>query len=115
MVVSDYKKFCIDSNATTEEALVRMENNALGTLIVVNDDDQVIGTLTDGDVRKILLAHHTLLMPVGEVMNTDFISLSVINEEEALNQFNLYKYIKIIPVMDLAGKLKTLFLRDEVG
>ena len=45
-----------------KEALLRLESSGLGILFVVNDEQKLVGVLTDGDIRRVLiggaLMHH---------------------------------------------------------
>ena len=40
--------------------------------IVVDNKKKVVGTITDGDIRRGLLKGNTLNSPIGEIMNKDF-------------------------------------------
>lgn len=54
--------------ATLEEAIATMDRSALRIAIVVDTEQRLLGTLTDGDVRRALLSHKTLNVPVELVM-----------------------------------------------
>ena len=72
------EKYLIKADATIIEALNRL--NALSgkssmTLFVVDDNGKVLGTLTDGDIRRSLVAGAELHTSVSKVIHTDFVSL----------------------------------------
>ena len=67
------------------EELKKIEDNLLGTLIVLNKD-KVVGMLTDGDIRKLLIAHHMLTIPVKHAMNRNYIYLNQEHDQDAINQ-----------------------------
>jgi dTDP-glucose pyrophosphorylase len=46
----------ISPDASLREAVERLDANAVGILIMVDPDDHVLGTITDGDIRRGLLA-----------------------------------------------------------
>ncbi|MFT3886280.1 MAG: nucleotidyltransferase family protein [Flavobacteriales bacterium] len=57
-------------HATIRQALERLNHGgACHTLFVVNDDRYLLGSLTDGDIRRGLLSGHELGTKVTEVMN----------------------------------------------
>ena len=58
----------VDPDASLEEAIAIMDRSALRIAIVVDADCRLLGTLTDGDVRRALLRHLPLDTPVREVM-----------------------------------------------
>lgn len=52
----DYKEYLIDGNATLRDALVQLNTLALDAILFVIDDNyRLLGSLTDGDVRRGLL------------------------------------------------------------
>lgn len=72
------EKYIIDAKATIIDALKRL--NALSggssmTLFVVDGNGKVLGTVTDGDVRRSLIGGAVLDTPLTEVMHTDFVAL----------------------------------------
>lgn len=58
----------ISSEATLEEAIAVMDQSALRIALVTDDTRRLLGTLTDGDVRRALLKHLPLSTPVEKVM-----------------------------------------------
>ena len=69
-------------------------------LIVVNSDQQMVGSLTDGDIRRGLIAGAELTDPVSKIMHRDF---KFIKEEEYdvahLKSFR-DRRIMFIPILD---------------
>jgi dTDP-glucose pyrophosphorylase len=52
----DYKKHCINHKCSVIEALAKLNALALdNTLFAVNDEEKLLGSLTDGDIRRGLL------------------------------------------------------------
>lgn len=72
------EKYLIGDSAVVAEALRRL--NALSgsssmTLFVMDAEGRVLGTLTDGDVRRALISGAGLDAPVVDVMHRDFVAL----------------------------------------
>lgn len=68
------KKYLISHNATVKEALVVLNQITfeVQSLIVVDDNQKVVGTLTDGDIRRGLISGTELSDAVCTIMHTDF-------------------------------------------
>ena len=67
-------KCIINENATIREALVAI-NSITGngeSLIVVNKAQQMVGSLTDGDIRRGLIGGAELVDSVRNIMHRDF-------------------------------------------
>lgn len=64
-----WRRALINSDATLEQAIEVLDKAALRIALVVDANDTLLGTLTDGDVRRALLKHLSLETPVNQVMN----------------------------------------------
>ena len=81
-----------------------LKNTGLGIAFVVNRLNKVVGTVTDGDVRKSLLETEDLSVPIESVMTTNFIFLKVGCVRTDVLKL-LDRKIKKIPVLDHKGFL----------
>lgn len=52
---SDINKLCITVDHTITEAIARINKNGVGIVLVVNKDRYLVGTVTDGDIRRAIL------------------------------------------------------------
>ncbi len=57
-------QFLIGSTAAVRDAMALIEQNARGIALVVNEDRTLLGTITDGDLRRAVLAGTDLDEPV---------------------------------------------------
>lgn len=95
----DKNEYIINKDNTIYEALVKIEKNKHRSLIVVDDNNKVVGTLSDGDIRKGLINHILLEAPVNKVMNLNFKMVFQDQLEEISKIFQTYN-IFILPVVD---------------
>lgn len=103
------KNNIISAGATMHDALQHLNElsgNAM-TLFVVDHDGRMIGTLTDGDVRRGLLAGVGLSDTVSRAVNRNFCSISgeiCASTVEALRTFR-ERGIFLIPRLDVDGRI----------
>lgn len=102
----DVSKYLLDCRATVLDAL-RGLNSLSGagmTLFVIDDEQVVKGTLTDGDIRRCFLHGGQLSDRVENVMNKNFSALRFedANPVECCRKFR-NKGINVIPVLDAKG------------
>ena len=87
------------------EVLAVLDKEALRIVLVVDDNNRLIGTLTDGDVRRALLEHGELRISTDIVMNkqpiTALNSMSSIEIDALLQNKN----ILAVPIIDDKGTL----------
>ena len=103
-------KYMVTDQSTIEEAWSVIEENDHRSVIVVKGE-RVVGTLSDGDLRKAMLAKRLLSTPVSDVMNVNFIYLTPENEELESQLFAEKKYLFIIPVVDERMRLLNILTR----
>ena len=66
--MKNWESALIGPQVVLEDAIATMDRSALRIAIVVDDERRLLGTLTDGDVRRALLRHQSLNVPVSQVM-----------------------------------------------
>ena len=93
----------ISNDCTLLEALNRINSLKSSPLVlfIVNKDKQMIGTLTDGDSRRALIAGASLHDKVDSVMHKDFFYLTT-NNVDSVERIRQLKelHITYIPVLD---------------
>ena len=94
---------------TIEEAWTKIEANKHRSVVVV-DGDKLVGTLSDGDLRKAMLKHRLMSTPVSEVMNVNFLSLKEDERGRAEELFREHD-IFLIPLVDNDLKLVDILVR----
>ena len=55
MVDRDLEKFCILQGSTLGEAARCMDKSRIGIILIVDDERRLVGTVTDGDLRRAML------------------------------------------------------------
>lgn len=96
------EKYIINQKATIKDALIALDGNTHDwqTLFVVDDDERMVGTLTDGDVRRGLINGAGLNDSLSSVMHINFKYVrDNQNDPKSLKEFR-EKQIFFIPVLD---------------
>lgn len=100
--MNDYKKFLFPEKATAREALEHINTVAIPNmaLFIVNEQQQLVGSITDGDIRRGLLKGLTIDQPVVSFMNTS--SKLFVDGENNFDKLSSYKAagIRFIPMVD---------------
>lgn len=60
--------FCVGVQENLQGAIAQMNQNRLGIILVVDDHRRLLGTITDGDIRRAVLARIPLDAKVGAVL-----------------------------------------------
>jgi dTDP-glucose pyrophosphorylase len=105
---------CIQKDKSIREALKRI-NALLGmTLFVVDENKVVLGTITDGDIRRYLINDGEISDSLEKIMSTNFTFLS--ESDLKIEEFSKLreKSIRYVPLLDDKGCLvKTIDLEKQ--
>ena len=99
--------YTINAKASIKEALIALDSFTHGdqTLFVLDDTGRMVGTLTDGDIRRGLIKDRSLNDTVESIMHRDF---KFIRESE-FDMLTVKKYrdsdICFIPVLDKDNRI----------
>jgi D-glycero-alpha-D-manno-heptose-7-phosphate kinase len=105
--------FVINKNCTIQDALLKIELNQKGFILVDDESNKIVGISTDGDIRRKLLEKYTLNDKIIVCTNQDFIfALEDTPREKLLKQLD--HKIKAIPILDNFNKLVTIVTKDHL-
>ena len=96
------QQYIVRDNFSIKEALVSLNNIAhdVLTLFVVDESDRMVGTLSDGDIRRGLISGAQLLDEVSSIMHRDFKFIK--KSEYNVSMLRNFRDSKIlyIPILD---------------
>jgi CBS domain-containing protein len=61
-------RFCLTPDRSIREVIARMDKNRLGIALIVDRSGRLLGTVTDGDARRAVLARLDLDRPVSALL-----------------------------------------------
>ncbi|MBM0660072.1 nucleotidyltransferase family protein [Capnocytophaga genosp. AHN8471] len=87
--------------------LNKLRNLSRLILFVVDDNEKVVGSVTDGDIRRSIIAEQNLQKTLGEIANPDFKRLY---QKDSYQSFEKYRKsdIKILPILNSEEKMVDL-------
>ena len=107
------EKYVVEVDATIQEALIKIENNHKGFILIQDISSRIIGIATDGDIRRKLLKNLKLNDSILNCINKNFITARPDTPRELLLK-QLDHQIKVIPVLDNDEKLVSIVSRDFI-
>lgn len=111
----EWKDTLIQDSSTLREAIARIDASALQIAMVVDGSALLLGTLTDGDVRRALLRGASLDMPVRDAMNAlPTVAQVGENLRDRLQELR-GKGIQRVPVVDGQGRVVGLELIEDLS
>lgn len=113
-MLMELNDFTILETATVKAAMEKMDTNARKIIYVVDNDNKLLGALSDGDIRRWILKDFSIKESVGKVMNRTPIFLPNTRIEEATKLMK-EKKVNSVPILNQKQQIKTIvFNSNEV-
>ena len=110
---SNWKRALLSSAGSIEDAIKVLSDASLKIVLVTDSTLSLMGTITDGDIRRGLLRGLTLSSPISEVINLKPIVVPKTFTREVVRNMMSANRIFQIPIVDEDLKLVGLHVWDE--
>lgn len=100
--------FVVGAKATIREAMEAINLGATGIAIIVGEQRKLLGTITDGDIRRAILKGLDLGEPAVSIMRTDPVTVSPDADTQSLRRIFIECALKHIPVVDSQNRFVEL-------
>lgn len=101
--MKNWRNALVNQDANLKQAVEALDKAALRIALVVDEDNKLLGTLTDGDVRRVMLKHLAFDIPVSQVMNRHpKIAKKTWEKSRILAVMKQYELLQL-PLIDDAG------------
>ena len=111
----DFEELLVSEEITILQAMEKLDRSAK-KILLVERDRELLGTVTDGDIRRWILGKGDLDGSINEVMNTSPITLNVSKSHEAYELMK-EKKVEAIPIVDEKKNIVSISfwnMKDEV-
>lgn len=112
----DFENIIIESNKSIVEGLNKLNklrNISRLILFVADKNGSILGSVTDGDIRRSIAKNQDLEETMGNICNRDFIYIPQGEEHQSFEPYRKSD-IKILPVLDKDRKMVDLIDLDKV-
>ena len=99
-ILKDLKNISINPNAKISDVLKTINKNEIKFIIVVDKNKKLLGTVTDGDLRRTILKKIDLNSPVKLIMNKKPITVNTHLKKVDLIKFMKQKSIQQLPILN---------------
>lgn len=100
----DVRKIVCNIEATIKEVMICINESSKGTAFIVDDNRTLVGIITDGDIRRLLINGYGLNDAIRVHLKKDFVY--AYNDENLENIMKKFNYrIRIIAIVDRQMKL----------
>jgi len=110
----DKERTLIQPHDSIRRAIEVIDHNRIQIALVVGQDDRLMGTVTDGDIRRGILTGVDLTDPITMVMNSNPVTAPAGMLREDLLSLMTSHTIKQLPIVDNFGRVLELELLEEL-
>ncbi len=109
-----WQQALVGPESTVREAIETIDAAGLQIAIVADEDGRLLGTVTDGDVRRAILRGTSLDAAVGEVMNENPTTAREHDDRETLLRLMRQRNLHQIPLLDATWRVVGLEVLDRL-
>ena len=107
-----YRHNIIKDNKSMSNCIIKMSKATIKTLFVINDRQKLVGTISDGDIRRGILKYKNLKTTVSNIMRKKFFYLT--KNENNIDYKKLKKdNILLIPILNKKKKIVDIKKLEE--
>lgn len=115
--MSDFQRYILPETATIKDALIALDKNSddVLTLFIVDKVGKMLGTLTDGDVRRGLIQGIELKDNVTSIMHSTFRYISDDRKDVLLIKEYKERGIKLLPYLSKDGRIEKIYALNKIS
>jgi len=108
------KDILVSQGDKLEDALPKMDRAAMQVLLVADENQRLLGIITDGDIRRVILRKADLKVTLSEVMCSTPTTVPVGTPLDLVQKLMIKKSLRHIPVLDGRGRIVDLLLWKDI-
>ena len=112
--MKSWRKAVVGTQATVGDAIAAIENGSIQIALVLDDQNRLLGVVTDGDIRRGLLRGIPLTGQAIDVMNRTPVSAPAMQSRDDRLHLMRQKSIKQLPLLDESGQLIAVETLDDL-
>ena len=112
--MKNYTDILLKPTSTIKEALQIIDSGAMKIALVIDKDEKLLGTLTDGDIRRGLLNNLTLDDSIESVIFKNPTVCNMEDTKEHILEVAIQRKLYQVPIVDNEGRLVGIEEMDEL-
>jgi dTDP-4-amino-4,6-dideoxygalactose transaminase len=113
-VIEDIASICVTRSTILRDALATLDRSGAGLLLLVDGEGQFERTVTDGDLRRLLLKSEDLSTSIADLPEIHSLTIGdAASRKDALALMDT-KGVNHLPVIDAGGKVLRVLDRREI-
>jgi dTDP-glucose pyrophosphorylase len=107
-------KYLISTDISIKQALKKINDATSKIVFVIDSKNKLIGSVSDGDIRRAILNNISLEQPLVKIINKNTKTLSQNYSLEEAKELMLFNKIEVIPIIDSQNIIVEILFWDKV-
>tara|TARA_Y100000590_G_scaffold205350_2_gene232875 strand:+ start:10307 stop:11344 length:1038 start_codon:yes stop_codon:yes gene_type:complete len=103
--MKNWKKTLLNENSSIGSAIKSLNESELQIVLVVKKNLKLIGTITDGDIRRKLLSGHSIKSSIKKIINKNCLTVSRSTSDYIMNKLMEANDVYQLPIVDKNKKV----------
>lgn len=99
-MTQEWETVLLDANSNMRDAIEVLEREKQGIVIVVDGNMRLVGTITDGDIRRALMHQQTTDTVLTKICNTEPVTIHVDDDQDVIAKIMKSEAINQLPIID---------------
>ncbi|MFI4937138.1 MAG: nucleotidyltransferase family protein [Candidatus Berkiellales bacterium] len=112
--MKSFEQLLISQHDNLQVAIQKLDNNAAHIVLVVDENRKLLGTVTDGDIRRGILRGISLSDPINKAMNHKPVVAKLNEDRNTIYQLMREKHIKQVPLINEMGQVCQIEVLDDL-
>ncbi len=112
--MSNWKEIILKPDDSIERAIQILEKSKEKVILVADEEEKLIGTLTDGDIRRALIQHKDMDTHINEVMCKEPVFVSEKEDKKTILKIMKKNEVLQIPILDSDRRILGLEILDDL-
>nr|WP_319564267.1 nucleotidyltransferase family protein [uncultured Rhodoferax sp.] len=108
------KEILLATDATIRQALAIIDSGSMKIALVADENEKLLGTLSDGDIRRAILGGHSLDDTIYDIYYRTPTTCGINDSKEKILQLAVAHKLYQIPVIDIEGRIVGIAEVDEL-
>ncbi|WDP89763.1 MAG: CBS domain-containing protein [Desulfobacter sp.] len=112
--MKDWKKTSVSPDTSIKETMAVIDKSSLQIALVVDAEDKLLGTVTDGDIRRGILKGISIEEPVKRIYYVSPLTASVDEDAKTMKRIMKEQSITQLPMVDHQGRVVRLIVLKDI-
>lgn len=104
----------LKTGCTIENAMRSLNKSCYQIVLVVDDKERLVGTISDGDIRRAILGGGTLGQDAESLVNRNAVTAGIGDSSEKILKMMIERGVHQVPIVDDQGKVVSLRCLDDL-